>query len=277
MDTPPSFTLTRQQRNFFDTFGYLLIPGALKDQIADMSATFDQLHKNENGEVVDWVHEAHYMKSRWMLMQYIERSPELAALLDHPVINSVFSTLLGKDFLYRGSDANIFTGNSTWHSDHYSTYFKYRHMRLVTYLEPLDENNGAFRLIPGSHLFGDKFADLCERYVWKHEKKLGLASEQVPSVVIPTQPGDALFFDNRLKHATCNSQHNRRMISLSVSERFGDEDLPELAELVKMVLNLTGRDEAYRPEFISTATDSQRVHLEQCLEAFKLIQAARRV
>lgn len=271
MIAPSAFSLTRQQRNFFDTFGYIVLPGACKDQIANISATFSSLYERENQDVVDWVHEAHYMKTRRMLLQFIERAPELASLLDNPVINGVFSALLGEDFIYRGSEANIFTGDTYWHSDLYGAFFKYRHVKVLLYLEPLDESNGAFRAIPGSHLFGDKFANFCERDVWKHEEKLGLAKEDVPCVIIPTQPGDALFFDFRLKHATSKTQHNRRMLSIAASQRFADEDLPKLAELTQNYLHMTG-GHAFRPEFVATATDSQRKRIGQTLDAFRLIQ-----
>lgn len=265
------FNLTRQQRNFFDTFGYLVIKGALKDQITEISTSFDYLYNKESQEVVDWLHEAHYMKTRKFLLQFIERLPELAALLDAPLIKGVFSALLGEDFIYRGSEANIFSGDTYWHSDLYGAFFKYRHVKVVLYLEPLDESNGAFRAIPGSHLFGDKFANFCERDVWKHEEKLGLGKNDVPCVVIPTQPGDAVFFDFRLKHATSNTQHNRRMLSIAASQRFADEDLPKLAELTQNYLHMTG-GHAYRPEFVATATESQHRRIDQVLDAFKLIQ-----
>jgi ectoine hydroxylase-related dioxygenase (phytanoyl-CoA dioxygenase family) len=271
MTDSASFNLSPQQKNFFDTFGYLVIRGALKEQIADISNLFDQLYKNADQEVADWYHEAHYMKSRQVLMQFIERLPELTALLDHPVINRIFSTLLGEGFLYRGSEGNIFTGDTYWHSDLYGTYFKYRHVKVLVYLEPLDESNGALSVIPGSHLFGDKFANLCERYVWKHEEKLGLNKDQVPCVTIPTQPGDALFFDYRLKHATSNTHHNRRMFSIGCSQRFAQEDMPKLAELTSVFLHLTD-GHPYRPDFLARATDSQRMHIDQCMEAFQLIQ-----
>jgi ectoine hydroxylase-related dioxygenase (phytanoyl-CoA dioxygenase family) len=271
MTNPSPFALTRQQKNFFDTFGYLVLPGLLKDRMEDISAAFEALYQSNDKDIVDWRHEAHYMKSRQVLLQFIERQPSLSALLEHPAVNGVFSELLGKDYLYRASDGNIFAGDTYWHSDLYGAYFKYRHVKILFYLDHLHENNGAFRAIPGSHLFGDKFANLCERYVWKHEEKLGLSKEEVPCVTIPTQPGDALIFDYRLKHATNQTQHPRRMFSICASQRFAEEDLPKLAELTNMFLNMTN-GEVYKPEFVANATPAQLSHIDQCLEAFKLIQ-----
>ena len=271
MTDPASFSLSLQQINFFDTFGYLDLPGLLKDDIADISSAFTELYEKNEPEVIDWRHEAHYMQSRRVLLQFIERQPELAALLDHPVIDGIFRSLLGERYLYRASEGNIFTGDTYWHSDLYGANFKYRHVKILLYLDPLDADSGAFRAIPGSHLFGDKFSNLLERYVWKHDENYGLNKDQVPCVTIPTQPGDALIFDYRLKHATSHTKNNRHMFSICASERFTEEDLPILAELVNSYLPLTG-GEVYRKPFVETSTKSQKIHLEQCLEAYQLIQ-----
>lgn len=270
MISPQPLPLSKQQQNFFDTFGYLVLPGLMKDNIADISAAFEKLYEMNDKEIIDWRHEAHYMQSRSVLLQFIERQPELFALLDHPAIDGIFSSLLGKDYLYRASEGNIFTGDTYWHSDLYGAFFKYRHVKILLYLEPLDENSGAFRAIPGSHLFGDKFSNLLERYVWKHDENYGLTKDQVPCVTIPTQPGDALVFDYRLKHATSRTQYNRRMFSICASERFAEEDLPKLAELLSGSLSMTA-GQTYHPNFMAQASESQRVHLEQCLQASRLI------
>ena len=269
-DSTP-FSLSPQQKNFFDTFGYLVLPGLLKDDIADIYAAFTDLYEKNDPEVIDWRHEAHYMQSRRVLLQFIERQPKLAALLDHPVIDGIFRSLLGERYLYRASEGNIFTGDTYWHSDLYGAHFKYRHVKILLYLDPLDADSGAFRAIPGSHLFGDKFSNLLERYVWKHDENYGLNKDQVPCVTIPTQPGDALIFDYRLKHATSHTKNSRHMFSICASERFAEDDLPILAELVNNFLPLTG-GEAYRKSFVEASTKSQKIHLEQCLEAFQLIQ-----
>jgi ectoine hydroxylase-related dioxygenase (phytanoyl-CoA dioxygenase family) len=271
MNNVTSFKLTRQQKNFFDTFGYLVLPGLLKDSIDSISAAFEKLYQKDDKEIIDWRHEAHYMKSRRVLLQFIERQPELAALLDHPVIDGIFRELLGANYLYRASEGNIFTGDTYWHSDLYGADFKYRHVKILLYLEPLDADSGAFRAIPGSHLFGDKFANLLERWVWKHEDNYGLQKNEVPCVVVPTQPGDALVFDYRLKHATSHTQNNRRMFSICASQRFADEDLPVLAKLVKDYLPMSGGN-VYRPEFVANANESLQGHISQCLQAFNLLQ-----
>lgn len=272
MNSCPPLALTRQQKNFFDTFGYLVLPGLLKDSAAAFTAAFERLYAKDDKEIIDWRHEAHYMKSRRVLLQFIEREPALTALLEHPVIDGIFRSLLGEDYLYRASEGNIFTGDTYWHSDLYGAHFKYRHIKILLYLEPLDAASGAFRAIPGSHLFGDKFANLLERYVWKHEENYGLEKDEVPCVTIPTQPGDALVFDYRLKHATSHTRQNRRMFSICASERFADEDLPVLAKLVNDYLPASG-GQVFQPDFVAQVSDRIRPHIEQSLQAFALLQA----
>lgn len=272
MNSCPPLALTRQQKNFFDTFGYLVLPGLLKDSASAITAAFERLYAKDDKEIIDWRHEAHYMKSRRVLLQFIEREPALTALLEHPVIDGIFRSLLGEDYLYRASEGNIFTGDTYWHSDLYGAHFKYRHIKILLYLEPLDADSGAFRAIPGSHLFGDKFANLLERYVWKHEENYGLEKDEVPCVTIPTQPGDALVFDYRLKHATSHTRQNRRMFSICASERFADEDLPVLAKLVNDYLPASG-GQVFQPDFVAQVSDRIRPHIEQSLQAFALLQA----
>jgi hypothetical protein len=269
--TPNNFCLTKHQMNFFDTFGYLKLPGLLADQIADISQQFDSLLSRNEPEIIDWKHEAHYMQSRKILLQFVERLPELTRLLDDPRVDGIFSTLLGKDYLYRASEGNLFSGDTYWHSDLYGADFRYRHIKILLYLEPLDADSGAFRAIPGSHLFGDKFSNKLERFVWKHEENYGLQKDEVPSVTIPTVPGDVLVFDYRLKHATSHTLNTRRMFSICASQPFAEEDMPSLAKLVNDFLPMS-QGQVYRPDFIANSPPERLKHMDQCLRAFAMLQ-----
>lgn len=262
--TKNSFSLSQHQQNFFDTFGYLKIPGVLHAEMPAMSEAFNTLYGINNADIIDWMHEAHYMKSRKVLLQFIERLPELGALLDHPVINGIFTSILGENYLYRASEGNVFTGDTYWHSDLYGAHFKYRHIKILLYLEPLDANTGGFRAIPGSHHFGDKFANLLEKNVWKHEDNYGLSKDDVPCVTVPTQPGDVVVFDYRLKHATCHSGDMRRMFSICASEAFSNDDLPVLKKLVQEFLPMTN-GKVYRDDFLASSPPDRYKHLQQCL------------
>lgn len=262
----PPFALTQHQQNFFDTFGYLKIPAVLSNEMPAISEAFNSLYEANSQQVIEWQHEAHYMKSRKVLLQFIERQPMLSALLDHSVIDGVFRSILGEDYLYRASESNIFAGDTYWHSDIYGAPFKYQHIKILIYLEPLDAQSGAFRVIPGSHHFGDRYANLLEKLAWKHEEHYGLHKDDMPSVVVPTQPGDLLVFDYRLKHATCHTQTPRRMFSICASQAYAPTDLPVLGKFVREVLTMT-EGQVYRREFLASSPSARRKHLQQCLDS----------
>lgn len=266
------FSLNKHQINFFETFGYLKLPGLLADVIGQITVAFDELFLECKPEIVDWMHEAHYMKSRLILMHFIERRPELAALLEDPRIDGLFQSLLGNSYQYRASDANLFTGDTYWHSDLYGAFFKYRHVKILMYLDPQDASSGAFQAIPGSHLFGDKFANKLENFVWKHEQNFGLTKDEVPSVTIPTVPGDVLVFDYRLKHATSHTKNNRRMFTICGSARFEDEDMPTLEKLVSDFLPMSG-GKVYLPAFVESSPPSRMKHLDQNIQAYNQLMA----
>jgi len=259
-------SLSPQQIRFFETFGYLSFPGLLGGDTDTVVSKFDALFANHSKDVLDWRHEAHYNNARHILIQLIERDPFLSSLLEHPRISGIFKSLLGDDYLYRASEGNIFTGDTYWHSDLYNADFKYRHIKILFYLDPIDANSGALRLIPGSHLFGDKFANLLERYVWEHDKNYGIDKESVPAVTIPTRPGDAIVFDYRLKHATCHSGERRRMFTICASERFREEDMPSLQKMVED-LRKVSHGKIYQDDFVNLAPEERIKHLDQCLRS----------
>jgi hypothetical protein len=256
--------LTEQQKRFFETFGYLYLPNLLQDATPTVIEKFDYLFSAQQENVLDWRHEAHYNNARHILLQLIERDRYLSSLLEHPRIDGVFTSLLGADYLYRASEGNIFTGDTYWHSDLYNADFKYRHIKILFYLDPIDANSGALRVIPGSHLFGDKFANQLERYVWEHDKHYGIDKNSVPCVTLPTRPGDAVVFDYRLKHATCNSGPRRRMFTVCGSERFRDEDMPSLKKMVDDLCKFSN-GKLFQDAFLEQAPASRLKHIDQIL------------
>lgn len=265
--TRNEFALTREQINFFKVFGFLKLPGLFAEEAAMLSDKFDELFERYKSELIDWKHEAHYMNLRQVLLHFIERDESLSALLDDPRIENAFSALLGEDFIYRASEGDLFTGSTYWHSDLYNGYFKYRHVKGIFYLEPLTAESGALRVIPGSHEFGDKYADLLERWGWKHEDNFGITAEEMPCHVCETQPGDLILFDFRMKHATCHSGNYRRMFTMTASQRFKPEDIDKLDKMVNDVVGITGK--YYGDAMVNTASPARMKHLDQCLSLVK--------
>ena len=197
--------------------------------------------------------------------QFIDRDEYLSELLDDPRLNNVFSALCGENYNYLGSDANIFDCGTRWHNDSYGSLAKYINVKALFYLEPLTLDNGALRVIPGSHKLGDKFTNTLSKYLIKaddFEQDLGLKDHEIPCQVIPTNPGDVIVFDYRIKHATCYKGNCRRMLSIVASEHFQREDLAEFISGQKMTAAL-GYDTYYQNTILSTASPERMKHLQQ--------------
>lgn len=264
-----AFQLSQQQRNFFDVFGYLKLPALFADQAQDLQQAFDELYQQE--QAVDWVHEAHYNKSRHIVFNAAEKHPLLRQLITEPNLDSVFSDLLGNDYNYNASEANIFTGDTYWHSDIYGCHFKYRYVKALMYLDPLTAKTGALCVIPGSHLFGDQYANKLQARVWEHDKHLGIDKEAVPHVAIETQPGDVILFDFRIKHATINhSENRRRLLTISATQRFAQEDEPKLLE--NLIAGKKLGAVIHSKAFVESLTEQEQLHLEQTLRVLQEAQ-----
>src|SRR5215211_6877933 len=98
-----NFKLTDQQINYFNTFGYLGLPGMLADKIQEIIYEFEQVWIDRGGGHNGQVHDG---KARSCVVPFIDQRDKLAGLLDDPRILGIANALLGEDFNYMGSDGN---------------------------------------------------------------------------------------------------------------------------------------------------------------------------
>jgi ectoine hydroxylase-related dioxygenase (phytanoyl-CoA dioxygenase family) len=264
------FHLTEEQVRFFNLFGYLVIRECFSPaEMAEMTREYERIFADFSKEVIEWKHQAHYGYTRKVLPQFIDRSEKLSLLIDDPRIHNIFSALLGDNFDYRGSDANIFESSTVWHSDTYGALFKYLNVKIAIYLEEISETTGCFRVIPGSQHFGDQFANQLQKMLGENDSLkdvLGLDDIEVPAQIFPTRPGDLLVFDFRLKHATCFSGKPtpRRSFTICASERIQEKDIAKLRGEIKMASKF-GYRHYYGEKMTATANSERMVHLEQCM------------
>jgi Phytanoyl-CoA dioxygenase (PhyH) len=110
-----------------------------------------------------------------------------ASLLDGPVLPT-----RAKGVRYRGS--------TPWHQD---SILPVASVGVAAYLESLDAGSGALRVIPGSHHpeFGDALRAL---------GITGMPAGAVDSHVLVTEPGDLIFFDEHLFHASVGGGMRRQ-------------------------------------------------------------------
>src|SRR6476620_3064488 len=99
--------LTAQQCSFFETFGFLVFPGLVAEDLDWINAGFE--------EIFSGLREKHDGTRR--TIAGTDTSERLCRLLDHPKVLEVAASLLGDDFNYLGGDANYYVSDSGWHSD----------------------------------------------------------------------------------------------------------------------------------------------------------------
>lgn len=264
------FELSTEQKRFFETFGYLVFKGLFAADIQKISDVFDQTVEKYASEMVEWRHRAHNEQRRRFLTQFIDRDEYLSSLLDDERILGIYKGLLGDDFLYRGSDANLFECGTCWHSDTYGALLKYRNAKIIFYLDKLEANSGCFRVIPGSQHFGDRFANKLQAFLKKNDsymEDLGLEDHEIPSMIIPTDPGDIVVFDFRVKHATCfASERQRRMFTICAAEKMKEEDIPVFREMTAAAIKQFGFKSFYGETMVRTAGPERMLHLQQGLD-----------
>lgn len=207
--------LPYDERVFFHTFGYLVLRGLFAPaEIAAIDA------EHATGFVANEPLYAAPIGVRGQMSWSHMRAdtPVLAAMLEHERLLAVAEQLLDEPIGVM-CNGNVFTGSVTeWHAD--TSVPDFRGLKLVAYLQTVDGDSGALRVLPGSH-----------RSPW-HEQLAVYSSKSstadagnpeaarvdvssLPGQVCATEPGDVIAFDLRTWHASANGFPGRRMCSFT--------------------------------------------------------------
>ncbi len=229
--------LDQTQVAHFEAFGFLALPGLFRPELDAIVGAFyqvfaetpaatelDQLEPDliedafANTSRIDSYHHLHRGKHRAIIPGIIESTPGLAWLLSDPRVVGLAESLLGPGPEYHGSDGNLLDCDTSWHCDIYRAPLEDYHIKILFYLDPLDHDTGALRVIPGTHHYDSAFAlqmrgDLND---WQAIPDiLGVACDEVPSWTVPTRPGDVVVLNFRTIHATFHGQEGRRLFTLN--------------------------------------------------------------
>jgi hypothetical protein len=247
--------LTQHQKNFFDTFGYLHLPGLLKEKIdwiiAEHEAVFQQ-----RGVVHDGT-------QRSCIVPFIDQRESFCTLLDDPRIVGLTAGLLGEDFNYLGGDGNFYAGDTGWHSDGFHHVGKY--LKVALYLDPVARDTGCLRVIPGTHKL-DIAASWEARQARNALDLWGIEQRDVPCVALETQPGDIVAFNHNLMHASFGGGKRRRMFTLNFCAHC--ETAEEIADLTNFI-NAQARfwvEHIHSDVMWQTASEQRMRHLRQVRE-----------
>ena len=271
--------LTDRQLRFFETFGFLKFPGLFAEEIDQITNAFEQVWAEHGGGPGDGGHDH---EQRSAILPFIDQSEYLSSLIDDPRYEGIGSSLFGNDFNYMSSDGNLYVSDTGWHSDScrnvsYESVMRdpdghgYGAVKTAFYLDPLDSDSGCLRVIPGSHRVGDRFADSLEALVEESKQTLGVQGPDIPAVALETVPGDLLMFDLCTKHASFGGSSRRRMFTINLQQRFGDEGLPQLRDNIATMAGTRGgtmrfeAERAYGDAMLRTAGQQRMRHLAQRL------------
>jgi ectoine hydroxylase-related dioxygenase (phytanoyl-CoA dioxygenase family) len=176
-------------------------------------------------------------------------------LVDDERIHQIPESLLGPDFWLDGSEGHLRVDNTPWHADT-STADDIDVIKVAAYLDPLTEETGCLRVIPGTHTRGspDRFADLRDREDARDFRPFGMAPDQIESVALETDPGDILVFTEKVIHGSFGGGRGRHQICVSfISDITTEKQREEIA------ISYRNTKKSFRPTRTYINSDRPRI------------------
>jgi hypothetical protein len=222
-EVPPQegFQLSNEQVAFFQTFGFLHLRALFKDDVPELSAAFEDVFRDERNE--RWELHSGYLHAherRVIIPQFIDKDERLSPLRTDPRVMGIVQGLIGEGE-YAESDANLWFCETHWHTDVYGSPVAQLHVKLSFYLDPLTADNGAIRVIPGTHHFEETYAATLRRALANHNAIndiYGVEGHQIPCWTVANEPGDVIIWNQRTLHASYNGRARRRSFAITFRE-----------------------------------------------------------
>lgn len=204
--------LSSGQQAHFETFGFLVRQRLFSAaEMAEIGSSFDNvLAADRNGLEFPG-------DKRQAVLGVVEKSPALTKLVEDDRIYEAVEQLLGRGFVWIGSDGNLYVGDTGWHPD---GSVDYPRIKVVFYLDPVTRDSGCLRVVPGSHrpqLHDDLVARPPAREA--DGSPYGVSGSELPCFPLESEPGDVVFFNQRLWHASFGGETGRRMFTLNFAAR----------------------------------------------------------
>ena len=225
--------LNADEKAHFEAFGYLVVRELFSGVEAE---EFGRGHR----EIMDEDRGGRPFTGdrRHGVISFAERRPGLSRLVEDDRVYGRIEALLGPDFMWIGSDGNLYVGDTQWHSDSRADPIEYGYTRVKVafYLDTVTKDTGCLRVVPGSHVppLHEELEALREMHLRQRdysgepatedeqigsedfgETPFGVAPSDLPSVALESRPGDVVFFNQRLWHASFGGGVGRRMFTLS--------------------------------------------------------------
>ena len=202
--------LLQEQIAYFKTFGFLNRPKLFSE--SEMQQVIVEVHDALARPELDA-----FDGKRHVTQTLVESRPILTRLARDDRIYEAVSDLLGADFIWAGSEANLDVKphDIHWHPDRKEC--DYVRMKIIFYLESVGRKTGCLRVIPGSHRLP------LHQTLWpshhKTEAYFGVPGADMPAVALESDPGDAVFFNQALWHGSFGCQAPRRYLGLKFAAK----------------------------------------------------------
>jgi hypothetical protein len=238
--------LNELQLTQFKIFGFVVLRGILlSDEITTAHAEFDIALANARRQMeasgvlgqLNWTHQR-------------PDTPFLASLMEDERFFGSAKQLLGDDAIGSFARANAFSGDRTeWHPDVFNAHW--RGIKFGFYLQPLDSETGALRLIPGSHkepFFSEiRRIELKDSFAGTEDIE-GLGVDEMPAFITASEPGDVVLFDNRTWHGSWGGGKERRMCTVGYfAYPRTPEEVAATHSMANSIAKLEGEWPAVRP------------------------------
>ena len=141
-----------------------------------------------------------------------EEDATIASLAVQPRVLEAMRDLWGRPWIFSASSDMWWNVDETpWHYDcAVGTHLP--SMQGAWYLDETTAEQGALRVIPGTHHpeFNRALSKNCGSWDGESRGRLRLDPLNVPgAIAVPTRPGDALMFDNRMYHYASKRKDGR--------------------------------------------------------------------
>ena len=221
--------LTKEQKAHFDAFGFLMLRQLFSPKEVDAirEASIEVIKQVEGADALD-------RDDGWSIGGFMERHPSLLPLLDDDRIHGIPETLLGPDFVLEMTDGHVRGGNTAWHGrkvtenseDSYGDSDRFN-CRVCFYFDSLTSENGALRVIPGSHRrpFADHLSPLWDQYDDPTDMSLGAMGPEVPAVALESEPGDVVVFTESVYHGSFGGRARLQLTSQYIANPTTEEQI----------------------------------------------------
>ena len=246
--------ITPQQNARFQTFGFIHLPQQFSaEEMEAVTREADSLWEDQRGGGPP-------TGQNQVIIDIVEKGEVMTKMLVDDRIWGTVEALLGPGFVWNGSGGSLsfsgVTGKGVhhWHTDrpnepHANTY------GFHLYLDKVTADTGALRVIPGSHKpsLHDELLYLNEQADDTSMRLFGLGPTDMPGVAIESDPGDIVFFSQKIYHGVYGMQSGRRFLKLRFAGKL------ETDEQIVSFMRYNRRGHIFRPDDAYVTSDHPRI------------------